>query len=175
MVLQETFQNNHRKLLINDNDTEWLSDLIDCLHFFYKMTVKISGQNYETCSFIIPCLKSLQVAMEALCEIDDNNSDFKIQIASALKRSVNFYIDEFGFFKDSFLMASTFLDPRVRKFKKFNEKESLNAINNAKKFIKSFINDHEIDPIAASTPTPGPTRVKLNIFNFNEMNIDNTS
>ena len=28
MVLQETFQNNHRKLLINDNDTEWLSDLI---------------------------------------------------------------------------------------------------------------------------------------------------
>ncbi len=62
-------------------------------------------------------------------------------------------------------MASTFLDPR--------EKEALSAINNAKKYIKSFINDHEIDPIAASTPTPGPARVKLNIFNFNEMNIDN--
>ncbi len=46
----------------------------------------------------------------------------------------------------------------------------LNAINNAKKFIKSFINDHEIDPIAASTPTPSPTRAKLNIFDFNEMN-----
>jgi len=42
-------------------------------------------------------------------------------------------------------------------------------------YIKSLINDHEIDPIAASTPTPGPTRVKLNIFDFNEMNIDNTS
>ena len=26
-----------------------------------------------------------------------------------------------------------------------------------------------------STPTPGPTRAKLNIFDFNEMNIDNTS
>jgi hypothetical protein len=25
-------------------DTEWLSDLIDCLQFFYQMTVKISGQ-----------------------------------------------------------------------------------------------------------------------------------
>jgi hypothetical protein len=78
--------------------------------------------------------------MEALCENYDDNSEFKIQkIASALKRSVNFYIDEFGFFKDSFLMASTFLDPRVRKFKKFKEKEALNAINNAKKYIKSFI------------------------------------
>jgi len=62
-------------------------------------------------------------------------------------------------------MASTFLDPRVRKFK---EKEALNAIKNAKKYIKSFINDHEIDPIAASI-----TRVKLNIFDFDEMNIDN--
>ena len=45
MILQETHtnQNKHRKLLINDNDTEWLSDLIDCLQSFYKMTVKISG------------------------------------------------------------------------------------------------------------------------------------
>jgi hypothetical protein len=77
--------------------------------------------------------------MEALCEIDDDNSDFKIQIASALKRSVNFYIDEFEFFKDSFLMASIFLDPRVRKFKKFKEKQALNAIKNAKKYIKSFM------------------------------------
>jgi hypothetical protein len=44
------------------------------------MTVKISGQNYVKCSFIIPCLISIQVAMEALCENDDDNSEFKIQI-----------------------------------------------------------------------------------------------
>jgi len=49
-------------------------------------------------------------------------------------------------------MASSFLDPRLQKFK---EKEALNAINNAKKYIKSFINDHEIDPIPSSTPKPG--------------------
>jgi len=77
-------QNKHKKLLINDNDAEWLSDLIGCLQFFYQMTVKISGQNYVTCSFIIPCLISLQVAMEALCENDDDNSESKIQIASSL-------------------------------------------------------------------------------------------
>jgi hypothetical protein len=35
-------QNKNRKLLINDNDAECLSDLIDCLQFFYQ----ISGQNY---------------------------------------------------------------------------------------------------------------------------------
>jgi hypothetical protein len=38
----------------------------------YQKTVKI------TFSFIIPCLKSLQAAMEALCENDDDQS--KIQI-----------------------------------------------------------------------------------------------
>jgi len=57
------------------------------------MTVKISGQNYVTCSFIIPCLKSLQVAMEALCENDDDNSEFKIQKASTLKRSTSMNLD----------------------------------------------------------------------------------
>jgi hypothetical protein len=49
--------------------------------------------------------------MEALFENDDDDSDFKKQIASALKRSVNFYIKEFEFFKDSLLMASSFLTP----------------------------------------------------------------
>jgi hypothetical protein len=42
------------------------------IQFFYQMTVKI------TFLFIIPCLKSLQAAMEALCENDDDQ--FKIQI-----------------------------------------------------------------------------------------------
>jgi hypothetical protein len=38
-----------------------------------------------------------------------------------------------------------------------------------KVYIKPFINDHEIDSIS------GPTRAKLKIFDFNQMNIDNTS
>ena len=67
---------------------------------FYQMAVKSSGQHYVTCSFIIPCLKSLQVAM-VIC-LDSEESDFKKQIASALKQSVNFYIEQLCFFKDSF-------------------------------------------------------------------------
>ena len=87
------------------------------------MAVKLPGQHYVICSFIIPCLKSLQVAMEALC-LDYEESDFNKQIATALnKRSVNFCMEKLCIFKDSFLMASTFLDPRVRKFKKFAEKK----------------------------------------------------
>ena len=35
-------------------------------------------------------------------------------------------------------MASTYLDPRVRKFKKFQEKEASIAIKNAKKYYKKI-------------------------------------
>jgi hypothetical protein len=73
------------------------------------MTVKLSGQHYVTCSFIIPCLKSLQVAMEALC-LGYEESDFKKQIASALKRSVIFFIEE--------LIDST-LTPLNQEFKEY--------------------------------------------------------
>ncbi len=52
------------------------------------MAVKLSSQRV-----IMPCLKSLQVAMQALC-LDYDESDFKKQIASALKRPVNFYIEQ---------------------------------------------------------------------------------
>jgi hypothetical protein len=58
-------------------------------------------------------------------------------------------------------MASTFLDNRVRKFKKFQRKRSSKRNKQyAKKYIKSFINDHEIDSIA------GSTRAKLKIFEY---------
>ena len=79
---------------------------------------------------------------------------------------------EFGFFKYPFLMASTFLDPPVRIFTKFDDKEAATAMKNAKKYIRKFISDHKRDPVASSTPTPGPTRAKLNIFDFNEMSIE---
>ena len=52
------------------------------------MAVKLPGQHYVTYLFIIPCLKSIQVAMEALC-LYYEESDFKKQIVPALKRSVD--------------------------------------------------------------------------------------
>jgi hypothetical protein len=100
------------------------------------MAVKLSSQRV-----IMPCLKSLQVAMQALC-LHYDESDFKKQIASALKRPVNFFFEQLWSFKDSLLSASTFLDYRVENLK-IDEKEVKNAIKNAKKNIKKFINDHE--------------------------------
>ncbi len=64
------------------------------------MSVKLSGQHYVRFSFIKPCLKPLKVETEVFC-LDYEESDFKKQIASALKRSVNFYVEQCWFFKDS--------------------------------------------------------------------------
>jgi hypothetical protein len=62
------------------------------------MTVELPGKHYVKYSLIIPCLKSFQVAMEALC-IDYEESDFKKQITSVLKWSVNFLSSNIGFLK----------------------------------------------------------------------------
>ena len=94
------------------------------------MAVKLSSQRV-----IMPCLKSLQVAMQALC-LDYDESDFKKQIASALKRSVNFYIEQLCFLKDSFLMAFTFLDLRFSKTSKNLMKKKLQT---QCKILKSII------------------------------------
>ena len=45
------------------------------------------------------------------------------------------------------------LDPRFRKFNKFQEKEASNAFKNAKKYIKKFINEQKIDSTNASSNT----------------------
>ena len=50
-------------------------------------------------------------------------------------------------------MESIHLDPRFSKFNKFQEKEASNALNNAKKYITTFINEHNIDSVNTSSNT----------------------
>ena len=57
-------------------------------------------------------------------------------------------------------MESIHLDPRFRKFNKFQQKKASNALK--------FINENSID----SVKTPDPTKAKLNAFDFNEMAIE---
>jgi hypothetical protein len=57
-------------------------------------------------------------------------------------------------------MESINLDPRFRKFNKFQQKKASNALK--------FINENSID----SVKTSDPTKAKLNVFDFNEMTIE---
>ena len=43
---------------------------------------------------------------------DDMNSKFKVNIAFALKKLIDYYVNDYGFFKDDFLIAVIYLDPR---------------------------------------------------------------
>ncbi len=71
---------------------------------FYQISVKLSGQHYVTFSFNKTLFKTITSWNRGF--LDYEESDFKKQIALVLKRSVNFYIEQCWFFKDSFLMAS---------------------------------------------------------------------
>jgi hypothetical protein len=50
---------------------------------------------------MLPCLKSLQIAMDDMSNNRDI-SEFKKEIASALRRSIYFYNYEYGFLKTHF-------------------------------------------------------------------------
>jgi len=112
-VLRETDnrQNNHRNLIISEIEENELKDLVDLLTPFNDITKKLSGENYTTASFVIPCVRSLQISMDEMLN-DDMNFKFKINIASVLKKSIDYYVNDYGFFKDEFLIAMTYLDPR---------------------------------------------------------------
>ena len=112
-VLRETEnrQNNHKNLIISENEENKLKDLFELLTPFNEITKKLSGENYTTASFIIPCVRSLLLSMDEILN-DDMNSKFKINIASALKKSIDYYVNDYGFFKDDFLISVTYLDPR---------------------------------------------------------------
>ena len=44
-----------------------------------------------------------------------------------------------------------------------------------KSIIKKLINEQNKDSVDSSTPTPGPTKAKLNIFDFNEITLEDKS
>ena len=64
------------------------------------------------------------------------------------------------------------LDLRFRKFNKFQENEASNAL---KKYVTKFINEQKIDSINTTSNTWSNKKAKLNIINFNEMNIEDKS
>ena len=57
----------------------------------------------------------------------------------------------FKFLICPFLIESIHLDPRFSKFNKFQVNEATNALNNTKKYITKFINEHNLDSVNTSS------------------------
>ena len=68
-------------------------------------------------------------------------------------------------------ITTTFLDPRFKKFRRFEAKEGAEYFKKAKKFIKDFVLKNEIADINLSDCENGPETDKTNrlrLFNFED-------
>ncbi|RMZ97930.1 hypothetical protein BpHYR1_026707 [Brachionus plicatilis] len=76
---------------------------------FEQATVRISAENSVSISSVIPILQALLNQLE----LDNDASCFRNSLATAFKKSLSFYIKKYGYFKNEFLFAAAFLDPRM--------------------------------------------------------------
>lgn len=109
-VLNETSnnQNRHRDFIINDVDAKDMNQFVEVLSVFYDATVALSNEHTATISEVLPILHSIQVNLEDFSKMTTEQGCF----ASALLKSVEFYVKKYEYFENDFLVASAFLDPR---------------------------------------------------------------
>jgi hypothetical protein len=111
-----------------------LNDICDVLNGFEEATNFLSGEKYPTVSMVLPVFQSLKCH---LTTSDEEDSEFKVHLSSMFLKSLNYYISRFGLNESNpDYLAATFLDPRFKKFRRFNDINKLNTA--AKKTIKGY-------------------------------------
>ena len=85
-----------------------MKDLVSVLGSFDEATIALSGQRYETASLVIP----LCYALKQCVAKDRLDSDYASTLRSALRNSVDYYLEKYDYVNTDVLSAITFLDPR---------------------------------------------------------------
>lgn len=136
---------------------------------FDEATNFLSGEKYPTLSLVLPVLDGLKSHLNL---DEDDESACKTIIKGVFLKSVKYYINRFNLDeKNDQLLAATFLDPRFKRFKRFNENSKL--IIAAKRVIKEFVKNNKITSDIersnnddAATPTPQVAKKSLNVKYF---------
>ena len=84
---------------------------------FQHVTKRISEETNETASIVLPIFQTLKYWLtpnakapaESLPQIKTREGN---ELRSALLKSLDFYMNKYGFFENDMLKAITFLDPR---------------------------------------------------------------
>lgn len=111
-VLSETSNNKNKNnsFLLNEQDIKDIEKFVEVLSYFNDATNKLCGETYVTGSVVIPILQAIRNKLTIFV----SSSECLIQkyFASALLKSLNFYIESYNYFENDLLKACTYLDPR---------------------------------------------------------------
>ena len=111
-VLNETSnsQNKNKSFLLNEQDINDMGKFVEILSYFNDASHKLSGETYTTASVVIPILQAIRNKLTDSETISD--CSIKKYFASALLKSLDFYIESYNYFDNELLNACSYLDPR---------------------------------------------------------------
>jgi hypothetical protein len=111
-------------------------DLLVLLDPFLELTNRLSASSYVTCSMIIPGLQRL-INILHLYESENHNlfmHDLAITMANDLTDRTKKYFNYFYL-----IVASTFMDPRYKKFKFIKDQYDRDILHFKEKIVKIII------------------------------------
>jgi hypothetical protein len=133
IVADENYKRDYYSLLLSSNEVGIGEDLVELLDPFLKLTEVLSGSEYVTCSVILPGVSFL---IKQLRNFQSKNMNMFMH---SLAESMADDLEERAkpYFANQLLIASTFLDPRYKKFKFVSCPEKRDAMFfKAKNYIK---------------------------------------
>ena len=142
LLFKDSSNRNHSDKIIKNNEFDILKKLAKTLRPFEKVTKKISGSRYVTCSFYIPAIFTL---LEEL-NVKPDDSNFELVIKSTLRKVLESYMSKYDLLKTDLLLAASFLDPNFKKFSKLPEQDRISNISKAINYILELLPSYE-DPI----------------------------
>lgn len=92
-----------------------MRDFVTVLSGFFQATKTLSDESSESASIILPLFYSLRnwltekASAKSLAQVE--TPEGKV-LKSALLKSLDFYMNKYGFFENKLLKAITYLDPR---------------------------------------------------------------
>lgn len=126
--------------MITHEERKVIIDAIKILSPLEQITVEVSGEQYLTCSKIIPLTNCLIKRLEGKTPITDISKELHKNILQEVNHRFgpNSYIK-----KNEFLSIATLLDPRFKKIHFGSAMECANVINTVSKLMKNMHNNRE--------------------------------
>ena len=105
-----------------------------------------------TSSLIIPSILYIKSSLKDLKVDKEKDKDFHKLFVKALLTYLDFYIEKYEILENEFLITSTFLNPKYKKFSNASEEDKKKFIKKASNYLKELF--VESPHILKSLPVP---------------------
>ena len=157
-ALNAVFSDCHKyDFIINENENKLLLEIVYVLTPFKAATDLLSGSKYVTASLSLPIFYTISNHIKECFSDSETIKSVKYM----LNKGLELYSHKYELKDNNLLVAATFLDPKYKKFSKFNNKHLL--VENAEDFICRLVQHiPDIRNNSSSTSESPQTQTPIN-------------